>query len=229
MYIGGVKLKKVLGIILIISISLSCLLISVELNAFNLDLYNKSFKKHSTNTITGKSFKELEDIAKDLTIYLDDNESSEILQPNFNNREILHMEDVKALFKWGKIIRNTSIFLAIVIALYFYIKREKKYARFTFIGLFANWIILIALGLMVYFNFNKYFTIFHHIFFTNDLWLLNPETDLLIQMLPEDFFMNMATRIIVFFLAFITIIQIVLYIIMRINKYSVKNETINKY
>lgn len=217
-YIGGIKLKKILAVLLIISISLSCLLIAVELNAFNLNLYKKSFKKHNTHIRTGKEFEELEGIGKDLTLYLDNKASNEILEPNFNRREILHMEDVKELFIWGKLLRTISVVLAIALGFYFYSKREKKYAKFTFIGLFANWIILMALGLMIYFNFNKYFTIFHHIFFTNDLWLLNPKTDLLIQMLPEDFFMTMATRIVVFFLVFLSTIQGILYIIIRRDK-----------
>ena len=208
-------MRKILAIMLIISISLSCLLIAVELNAFNLSLYSKSFEKHNTNIITGKEFGQLEDIAKDLTLYLDGKASNEILEPNFNSKEILHMEDVKELFSSGKLLRTISVVLAIALGYYFYSKKEKRYAKFTFIGLFINWIILILLGLMIYFNFNKYFTIFHHIFFTNDLWLLNPKTDLLIQMLPEDFFMNMAIRIVVFFLSFLAIIQAILYIIIR--------------
>ena len=44
-------------------------------------------------------------------------------------------------------------------------------------------------------DFNKYFTLFHEIFFTNDLWLLDPRTDLLIRMLPEGFFFDMVVRI----------------------------------
>lgn len=211
-------MKKILGILLVISISLSCLLIAVEINAFNLDLYNKSFKKHNTNIVTSRSFDELEEISEDLIIYLDGKASEKILEPNFNKKEILHMEDVKVLFIWGKLLRTISVVLAINLALYFCIKKEKRYIKFVFIGLFANWIILASLGLMIYFDFNKYFTIFHHIFFTNDLWLLNPKTDLLIQMLPEDFFMSIASRIVVFFVAFLTIIQGILYICIRRDK-----------
>ena len=36
---------------------------------------------------------------------------------------------------------------------------------------------------------------FHHIFFNNDLWMLNPDTDLLINIVPEPFFMDTAARI----------------------------------
>ena len=44
-------------------------------------------------------------------------------------------------------------------------------------------------------DFSKYFIVFHHIFFDNDLWILNPATDLLINIVPEPFFMDTALRI----------------------------------
>ena len=44
-------------------------------------------------------------------------------------------------------------------------------------------------------DFSKYFVVFHQIFFDNDLWILNPATDLLINIVPEPFFMDTAIRI----------------------------------
>lgn len=211
-------MKQILLVLLVVAISLSCLLIAVEINAFNLELYNRNFEKHRINMITGKSFDELEDIANDLILYLDGKETEKKLEMNFNEREVLHMKDVKVLFQSGKLLRTISVILAINLSFYFYIKKEKSWIKSVFLGLFSNWIILIVLGAMIYFDFSKYFTIFHHIFFTNDLWLLNPKTDLLIQMLPEDFFMIIASRIVVFFIVFLSIIQGVLYIIMRRDK-----------
>ena len=64
-------------------------------------------------------------------------------------------------------------------------------------------------------DFNKYFTYFHLIFFDNDLWLLDPNTDLLIQMLPEEFFISIFRRIVLFFSLSLAIIQIISYIIMK--------------
>ena len=44
-------------------------------------------------------------------------------------------------------------------------------------------------------DFGTLFTRFHLLAFTNDLWLLNPETDLMIRMLPQEFFEKMALRL----------------------------------
>ena len=55
--------------------------------------------------------------------------------------------------------------------------------------------VLAVLAGIIATDFNKYFIIFHHIFFNNDLWMLNPDTDLLINIVPEPFFMDTAARI----------------------------------
>ena len=44
-------------------------------------------------------------------------------------------------------------------------------------------------------DFNKYFVIFHHIFFNNNLWILDPAEDYMIRMLPEGFFYDFVFRI----------------------------------
>ncbi len=211
-------MKKILAILLVISISLSCLLLAAELVSFDLDLYNRSFRTHKIEEVTGKSLEELDSIAEDLTLYLDDKASEEIMEENFNEREILHMVDVKGLFSGGRIIRTISLILTIVLGIYFYGKKESRYSKFVFWGLFSNWIILGIFGALIYFDFNRYFIIFHQIFFTNDLWLLNPKTDLLIQMLPQEFFMSMAFRIVAYFLIFIAIIQGLLYIRIKVKR-----------
>jgi len=41
--------------------------------------------------------------------------------------------------------------------------------------------------------------IFHQIFFDNDLWILDARTDLLINIVPEPFFMDTAARIAMLF------------------------------
>ena len=57
-------------------------------------------------------------------------------------------------------------------------------------------VIAIANGALLFASdFTKYFTIFHEIFFTNDLWLFDPATDYMIRMLPEGFFYDMVMRI----------------------------------
>ena len=64
-------------------------------------------------------------------------------------------------------------------------------------GLFFG--LITVLGLIISTDFTKYFILFHHIFFTNDLWILDPATDMLINIVPEGFFMDTAARIALLF------------------------------
>ena len=54
------------------------------------------------------------------------------------------------------------------------------------LGAFAGWAAV---------DFDSAFNFFHEMLFTNDLWLLDPRTDLLIRICPQSMFMNMGLRI----------------------------------
>ena len=74
--------------------------------------------------------------------------------------------------------------------------QEVKRSAIAFLILTGLFFALIAaLAAIISTDFTKYFVIFHHIFFDNDLWILDPRTDLLINIVPEGFFMDTAARI----------------------------------
>lgn len=208
-------MKKILSIILVISISLWCFLGAIERYTFNVDFYMASYDKYNIEQVTGKNKEELESITMDLLIYLKGDESNEILEANFNEREILHMEDVKNLFDIGFKLKYLSIFLSGFSIAILLKRKERNWVKNIVLGLFVNWGILAALFLMIYFDFSRFFTLFHHLFFSNDLWILDPRTDLLIQMLPEGFFMTIASKITISFISFISIVQFIGYIIIK--------------
>ena len=102
----------------------------------------------------------------------------------FNEREIKHMDDVKRIFKWVKIISVLSLITFLV-----FLKAE----GLPLVLLYSLILIAIILFIFLFLPFDLSFTKFHEILFNNELWLLNPETDRLIVLLPERFFIN-ATR-----------------------------------
>lgn len=119
------------------------------------------------------------------------------------------MVDVQELFLAGMSARWMCIGFAVVMGFVFY----KKKVGDTFfggiqwgIGLFLASIAGLC-GLMMQ-DFNKYFTQFHLIFFDNDDWILNPQTDLLINIVPEGFFRDTAFLIAGIFLASAAILWI---------------------
>lgn len=227
MKLGGSKMKRLFAIILIISISLSLLVLSIETSSYNKTYYIKSYEKYNIPKITGKSLEQLGVITDDIISYLKGHGGDELLNPHFNEREVLHMRDVQDLFDLARAIKYGGYIIAIVIFTYLLFKKEQLFiAKTLFYGPFVTYGILLILGLLASTDFNKYFTYFHLIFFTNDLWLLDPMTDLMIQMLPEPFFMGMAIRIMLSFFIYLSIIQIVGYLYKR--KGKILNEKFNK-
>ncbi len=121
-----------------------------------------------------------------------------VLTDVYGEREILHMEDVRVIFDYAKYFLIGSALLTFLT-----VRRERKrgglrqYLKHLstagYVGIFVITVILLYLVVM---DFSATFVQFHHMFFTNDLWLLNPKTDRLIQMLPEVFFRDAALLII---------------------------------
>ena len=179
----------------------------------------EAFEKYNIEEETGKNMEELKTISMDLIFYLKGYGGNELLESHFNNKEILHMEDVQDLFKLNRILKYLSIGIYIVILLYLSKSNEYSLIGRTFlIGPIINYGLLGLLGLLASLDFNKYFTYFHLLFFNNDLWLLDPNTDLMIQMLPESFFMGMAKKILLSFLLYMVILQVLAYPYLRKGK-----------
>ena len=116
------------------------------------------------------------------------------LSPILNDKEIEHMRDVRALFDHERNLRNWFLSCAIAFigtAVFLYRKaRGVKVLRiplYAFVCLIAP---VIAFAVWVERDFYGVFDQFHRAVFTNDLWLLNPETDALIRMFPLHFFTN---------------------------------------
>ena len=120
----------------------------------------------------------------------------------FNEREIAHMEDVQGLFLRAMSLRRACIFICVLCLGFLFltkapVRRVLPPSICAGTGLFFG--ITAILALIISGDFTKYFVIFHHIFFDNDLWILDPATDMLINIVPEGFFMDTAARIALLF------------------------------
>jgi integral membrane protein (TIGR01906 family) len=58
-------------------------------------------------------------------------------------------------------------------------------------------------------DFDGLFTAFHRIAFTNDGWLLDPRTDLLIRLMPTELFIRLAARILLWVMGAAIVMAIV--------------------
>ncbi len=216
------KIQSILLILLVVSISLIALVLAIEENAYDLDYYMNSFEENGVYVTTGKSQGELEVVSKDIISYLKGREDDNFLYKHFNEKEVLHMIDVLDLFDIARVIKLISSIISLVIVFYFLSKSlAGLMGKWIGIGLFTNHLLIIILGVLILIDFTKYFTIFHEIFFSNDLWLLDPRTDFLIQMLPEPFFVNMAKNIGISFIKYLSIAQIIGYVFYKKGKYKI--------
>lgn len=111
----------------------------------------------------------------------------------FNAREKAHMADVRNLFLGGLALRRLCLFLAaasVALLALFKVPLKHLLPRMLCAGTVLFLGVTALLAGIISTDFTKYFIIFHKIFFTNDLWQLDPRTDLLINIVPEPFFMD---------------------------------------
>lgn len=187
-------LNKFIEIILAISISLCIISLAVKVTLNFRALYYfdiNHLKLESFTNINRDEIKENYDI---LINYLTNNDVSKLKFKSFpmSKPGEIHFEEVKAIF----IKMNYLIYICIaltVIGLYNCFKLKSfKFLKFSSIILIC---LPIVLAIPFAINFDKTFTIFHKIAFSNDYWLFDPALDPVINILPEDFFLHCAIMI----------------------------------
>ena len=139
-------------------------------------------------------------------------------QDFFNERDRLHMRDVRNLFLGGIKVGIACLLIAAII-LGIFIKKEKNWKKLflrTYTMALVVWLLIgILLGIAFSVDFTTCFTIFHKIFFTNNLWIFDPATDYMIRMLPEGFFSDMVIRIAEAFGTVLVVSWIVLFLLCK--------------
>ncbi len=195
---------------IMIFLPIAIFLIVLQTFAFNVEYYMSKFEEFEITEITKIDEANLKSITVNMIDYLksdrDDLEMTSVINGRmeevFGEREKSHMKDVKLLFDKGIIIRNVSVIISLASLLYLYFKKKQNV---IFSAILKSGIVSLGLTslliVLVNIDFFKYFTYFHEIFFTNDLWLLDPKTDVLIQMLPLEFFISISTRVVMWFSA----------------------------
>jgi len=138
------------------------------------------------------------------TIQLEVVENGRVVEM-YNEREIDHMVDVRNLYQAFRLVRDIGIAaVAVMIAAVIIMKRREALSILAKEMLRAGTafvVILAALGLWVVLDFGSFWTAFHHLFFTNDLWLLDYATDRMIRICPQELFFDIIVRFALFFLA----------------------------
>ena len=203
------------------SLFISGILAIIFYNCFNLNFYKNFYQKENLAPKIGTTYEEL---IKNTTNLLDYLNHKAILNLDwYTDKDILHMQDVRTLYSLSY---KTMIFFIVVFTISTILliilckKRTIFYITNTFNKVLLAFIIVIGiLSCIISYNFTSFWIKFHQLLFSNDLWLLSPDESNLIQMVPEEFFISLITKIILH----IFILFISLFILNTIVKKRMKN------
>ena len=124
-----------------------------------------------------------------------------LVESLYNEREIHHMRDVKALVRGVYLVQMLALlYIAVYIAVGFWLRRGdfwQTLGRAASGGGKLTLALVGIVGLLALVGFNRLFLLFHLISFSNDFWMLDPRRDYLIAMFPQGFFFE-ATMLIAF-------------------------------
>ena len=227
-------LQRIIGFVAGIATILFLFITSFEIAAYgDYSWYEKEYLKYGVLDELEMEISDVLDVTEEMMAYLRGNREDLVVhtivdgeeREFFNDREKAHMVDVQELFIGGLWIRRIAVVL-LILSIIFLIKTKADLKRMlpnSFLAATGSVLLLtIVAGAVFMSDFSKYFTIFHEIFFDNDLWLLDPRTDLLIRMLPEEFFLDMVARIgVIFFVAIFLLL--IISIVMLVKSKNKKN------
>ena len=140
----------------------------------------------------------------------------------YSIRSSIHMADVRNIILTLTKINYIAIFLCLISLLKsinvngVLIELEKIYKRTVIIITTA----LVAILIFASVNFDAFFIRFHRILFTNDLWLLDPNEDYIICLLPEKIFMIYGLRIVITMILSVAFSVFLLHILSKIQSHQ---------
>ena len=190
----------------------AALLLNVVISCGTNDgIYRELQEENGLPEAAGVSQEEMERLDGMLADYLAGDEAALADSP-FNEKELAHMRDVLALFDLARAARG--ILLAAAAALLvagLWLARGARVLAMCLVGLAVLLVPLGAFAVWAAVDFSSAFTLFHEVLFTNDLWLLDAQTDLLVRLLPEQFFVDIAGVIAVRALAYMLAVPLAVF------------------
>jgi integral membrane protein (TIGR01906 family) len=174
----------------------------VEGLMFDRGFFEKQYRQYGQAEWIGMSHEDLMKTTDKLLLHMEGKSENMVVYATvdgverevFNEQETVHMRDVNALIRGFSTFRYIAFGLAAAaLASFFFVCRKARmkqlakillYACLCLFGIFA------VLGLWAAIDFTSFWTSFHLLLFTNDLWLMDPSTSIMINMFPAQFFSN---------------------------------------
>lgn len=202
-------LLAIAALLIIIAVLFTSLQICVNQRSW----YYESYVKYGTAKETLISDEEMTEAIFRLIDYMEGRADSIQLSVSengqtvemYNQQEIDHMVDVRALYQAWRAVRTYGGILAVIIIAVCMAtlpkgERMGMLCRGFLIAAAVFGAVLIVLGIWVAVDFNSFWTEFHHLFFTNDLWLMDYRTCRMIRICPLQLFNDIVVRFALMFL-----------------------------
>jgi len=198
-------LSRLSGFLLVWAVILFALAAAVYGTAGDGDLLAREMRRHAPPETTGLPETEYTGVGRMTAGYLTGRE--ETFQYVFSDaegrrfvcfqpHEAAHMADCRGLIglagrlRW--IIGTAALLLT---AAGIFLRRRGPFAGGMLAGLCGAAAVFTGITVWALADFDGLFVTFHRLAFTNDGWLLDPRTDLLIRLMPVNFFITLGTRI----------------------------------
>lgn len=192
----------VLWAIFIIAVPLFLITGSVTWAFNSPGLYHNGFEKYSISRVSGITDSDLQQVGADLRSYINSGDEPMSIRTKilgaerdlFNKREVAHMADVKQLVRGVYILAIASaVYLIAMTVAGFAIQRGRSVEHLAKRALWGGSLtlaLLLVFGIAALVGFDSVFLKFHQLSFANDLWQLNPRTDYLVRIFPQDFWFD---------------------------------------
>lgn len=175
--------------------------------------YYQSYVKYGTAAQTGISEEDMTSAIFRLIDYMEGRvddiqlgvtENGKLVEM-YNRQEIDHMVDVRGLYQAWRGVRDYGTVGAIALftacaMLYKGQNFKRKLGKSFLWACAALGGVLVVSGVWVAIDFNSFWTAFHHLFFTNDLWLMDYATCRMIRICPLQLFNDIVVRFALIFL-----------------------------
>ena len=167
------------------SLFISSILAVIFYVCFDLNFYKDFYQKENLAAVIDTTSDNLINNTQNLLNYL--NKKEQLNADWFSEKDILHMVDVQNLYTFSHSIMIFCFITFIISTIIIILILQRKS-------------LLYITKIFIAYNFNSFWIKFHTTIFSNDLWLLSPSESNLIKMVPEEFFISLITRIIIYVL-----------------------------
>ena len=212
------------------------LLTNVRLAATRPEVYEYSFSRYEAVERTGVPRAELDRAAREIIAYFGSGHVPYLAievavdgqtDPLFNQRELLHMRDVRELFRAAFMVQQVAIGLVTLYLVVTVVRYRRaaidRLAREAVLAGGGIGVVLALTAVAMLFAFHWLFTQFHLLSFANDFWMLDPRTDRLVQMFPDGFWFDVALGVGILTFVEATLVALFGYMVLRLRGRGIRD------